>query len=254
MKVLVLAATLVAGLTASPLWAADEYASKPATGVTELPPAKPPELEPRQTERGGMVVLRAGPYKPENLLRGSGSGLRYEDMYGKTAGVLYGADWEWQPLHHKWFGALGLGGGASFFRKTGHALREDFTVSKQKTTLMLIPAVVDVTYHLEIWPDMPLVPYAGAGLDGWYFSESKEGGDSVTGLKKGWHWRAGGQILLDTFDERSAGQLDSNWGINNTYLFGEYRNIIMTGLPYGTRNSGFDFSDHTFFGGLMFEY
>jgi hypothetical protein len=220
--------------------------------LTELPPTQLPEFEPRTSERGGAFALRAGPYLPEDLLRNSNSPFLFEDLYGDSPGVMYNVDWEYQPLHHKYIGNLGIGLSGGFYRKMGKALKEDGTQSAQEIALMILPASADITYRMELWADQPVVPYAGAGLDYWYFSETKQGSsDSVSGAKKGWHWRAGGELLLDVFDERSAGALDSNWGINNTYIFGEYRSIKVNNFGSGT---GFDFSDNTWFAGLLFEY
>lgn len=249
---LALALTVVAPLV--PEARAQQNAAAANTETTELPPARIPELEARTSDRSGAFALRAGPYKPENLLRNAGStpnNIVFEDLYGDGPGIMYGIDWEYQPLHHKYIGNLGIGLGGSFYRKTGKALKEDGTQSQQNIALQIMPATADLTYRMELWADQPVVPYAGIGADYWYFTESKQGGDSVSGAKKGWHWRAGGELLLDIFDNRSAGALDANWGINNTYIFGEYRSLKVNNFG---DNTGFDFSTNTWYGGLLFEY
>lgn len=232
--------------------AADTEATS-ANGIQELPPSKPPKLEPTLSDRSGAVALRGGLFKPDNILGNTpGAGIRFEDVYGGSSAAMFAIDWEWQPLHHKYIGNLGIGVGAGYSRKKGKALKEDLTQSKQETALLLIPATADITYRMELWSDQPFVPYGGAGLDYWYFSEGKVDDADTTGGKRGWHWRAGGQLLLDFFEPTAAGQLDTNWGINNTYIYGEYRSIKMNGL--GKPQTGFDFSDNTWFAGLLFEY
>lgn len=251
---------LSALLLAAALWPAAAHAQEavpadnaaaPESSIRELPPPKVPVMEPHTSERAGAFSLRAGPYKPTDLVNDPSAAVTYEDVYGKGNAAMFAVDWEWQPLHHKYIGDLGLGVGAGFSRKKGKALKEDLTQSKQETVLMLIPATADITYRMELWADQPFVPYGGAGVDYWYFSEGKTGDSATTGAKRGWHWRAGGQFLLDFLEPKSAGQLDANWGINNTYLFGEYRSINMDGFG---KNEGFLFSDDTWSAGLLFEY
>jgi hypothetical protein len=218
----------------------------------ELPPQPLPNPEPRTSDRCCAVTLRAGPYTPEQINPDAG-GLQFADVYGSKAQVMFGADFEWQPLRLKYFGTLGIGGGSGFYRKRGQPLRPDGTQAPEQSTFLIIPVSVDITYRMALFQDQPIVPYAGAGADAWYYSESKEGGSgSVSGAKYGWHWRAGGMLLLDIFDPRGAGAMDVNWGVNNTYLFGEYRVIRMDN--FGRATTGFDLSDRTWSAGLMFEF
>jgi hypothetical protein len=258
-KTLLAAFLLASGFLASTARAESVPVTAPtraraAGTIREYPPATVPHLEARTSERSGSFALKAGPYVPTNILsRTPDATVKFSDLYGKGSGIMFGAEWEWQPLHHRYYGALGFGAGADFWQRSGKALKEDGTVSVQSTKFMLIPAKADMTYRLEIWPDQPLVPFAGVGFDYWYFSEKKTTGiaNEVSGAKSGWHWRVGGEFLLDVFDQHAAGDMDRNWGINNTYLFAEYRAITITNF---NRGSGFDFSANTWAGGLLFEY
>jgi len=226
-------------------------AARPRGESVLLDPYPMPEATPRISDRCCAVTLRAGPYTPEQINPDS-AGPQFGDVYGDSAQAMFGLDFEWQPLRFKYVGTLGLGGGAGFYRKRGQALRPDGTQAPEQATFVIAPGSADITYRMALFTDQPIVPYAGAGLDAWYFSESKEGGaGSVSGAKYGWHWRAGGMLLLDLLDPRSAGAMDVNWGINNTYLFGEYRGINMGNFG---KNTGFDLSDRTWFAGLMFEF
>lgn len=232
---------------------AGDTSATSSNSIRELPPVRPPKLEPTLSDRSGAVALRAGLWRPDDLMRNTARpDLSFGDVYGGGSAGMFALDWEWQPLHHKYIGDLGIGVGAGFSRKKGKALKEDLTSSKQATALMIIPGSADITYRMELWANQPFVPYGGAGVDYWYFSEGKVDDADTTGGKRGWHWRAGGELLLDFFEPSAAGNLDANWGINNTYLYGEYRSIKMNGL--GKTPEGFDFSDNTFFGGLLFEY
>lgn len=218
--------------------------------VRELPPPEPPKVTARQSPRSGMISLSVGPYAPERI--NPTGGLQFEDFYSKKFQSMVLGQWEWQGLRHDYVGILAVGAGTGFYRMRGHALKLDLTRSSERTTFVVVPAMIDVTYRLALVEGQPVVPYGGAGADLWYFQESKEGGGGkVSGAKRGWHWRAGGQLLLDAFDARSAGNLDSSWGINNTYLYGEYRRATINNFGRGT---GFDLSDKTWQAGLMFEF
>ena len=56
---------------------------------------------------------------------------------------------------------------------------------------------------------------------------------------------------MDFFDRKHANKLDIDYGINNTYLIFEYRKATVD--DFGEKE-GFDFSNTTWFGGLMFEF
>ncbi len=218
----------------------------------ELPPARPPEIEPTHSERSGALALKVGDYTPERINPGNPSGPQFETIFGDKFRPAFAIEYEYQPLIYRYIGALGVTGTLGYMSASGNTLTAGGAVSAQKETFTIVPASLGVTYHMALFEGQPVVPFAGAGLDYWYFSDAKEGGsgDSVTGGKRGWHWRAGGQILLDWLDPTSAGSMDANWGINNTYLFVEYRDSDMTNFG---DNSGFDLSAQTWFGGFMFD-
>ena len=252
----VLVSLLLVLAAATPLLAqeAAQQDAAPKERPRDLPPSRQPTLIPKQSDRGGAFVLRGGMYAPENILRnGPESSVTYKDIYGGSSG-MYALEWELQPLRLKYIGILGMGLGGGYFQKTGKALREDGTKSSQELKLRILPAMLDIVYRMALFENQWVVPYAGAGLDYWYYTENKTGGDAadnISGAKKGWHWRAGGQLLLDVFDPRSAGALDSNWGLNNTYLFGEYRDNRVNNF---NKPIGFDLSDRTWAAGLMLDY
>jgi len=43
-------------------------------------------------------------------------------------------------------------------------------------------------------------------------------------------------LLLDEFDEHAAVEMDNEWGINNTYIFGEWMMANLNG--FGSSNNG----------------
>ena len=220
----------------------------------ELPPMEAPDVDALEMGKpSSAFALRVGPYRPDDLMP-AGAAVQYEDVFGTSPAAMFNLDWEWQPVRVRYLGTLAVGASIGYARKRGHAMREDngeLTQSAERETLQVVPASIDITYRMNLFDNQPLVPYGGAGVDYWYFSNSTDVGDrSTSGAKQGWHWRAGGQLLLDLFEPRAAGNLYRSWGIHNTYLFGEYR--ISRVNDFG--EPGFDLSDRTWFGGLMIEF
>ncbi len=212
----------------------------------ERPPVARPTIEAVESGRSGAFGFRAGPYRPENI----SDQVAYEDIFDDRTNGMVALDFEWQPLHHTPWGTLGIGVSVGFFQEKGKAVEaETGEQSVEDEVLMIVPGSFEVVYRGAWFQDQPLVPYAGAGLDLWYFSDSA--GETVTGTKNGWHWRAGGQLLLDVFEPKAAGGMDNSWGINNTYLFGEYRVMRINNFGDG---EGFDLSDKTWYAGLLLEF
>ena len=104
---------------------------------------------------------------------------------------------------------------------------------------------------------IPLVPVLKAGVD--YVLWSIDGADGETanyngneasGGIGGVHASVGLHLLLDIFSDASAASFDLNWGVNNSYLFGEY---MVTQID-NFSDEGFDLSDDIWAFGLAFEF
>ena len=103
-------------------------------------------------------------------------------------------------------------------------------------------------------PEQPVVPFAGVGVDYFFWREVWEGsgggGDgSIKGGKPGWHQTYGAHILLDTFDQPRASRLQAVTGITDSYITVEYRT-----QKIGEELSGLKFSADTLTFGLKFDY
>ena len=117
-------------------------------------------------------------------------------------------------------------------------------------------AVYMFDYHVRRW-GIPVVPVLRAGLD-YYLWQSTDGSGDLSvadgvegsGGKAGWHAGAGLYLLLDVIDPGSAASMDSNWGINNSYLYVNYMKTQVDGFG----DPGFDLSDDQVTFGLAFEF
>lgn len=182
----------------------------------------------------------------------------YELIYGNDKGFLFEVELGWQILRQ--LGILGLDAGIGYFKQTGHGLvipetdidPENWEKSREEYTFRIVPTEVSMVYRLAFFKNQLFVPFAKVGVDYYYFRESRKDGEEVLdGGKWGHHYGGGLQLLLDFFDRKHANKLDIDYGINNTYLIFEYRKATVD--DFGEKE-GFDFSNSTWFGGLMFEF
>lgn len=128
---------------------------------------------------------------------------------------------------------LELGAGVGYLKKKGYLLTEDGGVTDEWDKLTLIPATLDLTVRLDFFPEQLLVPFGRIGADylfwweRWYVYEGSTAEDRRKGGKPGWHWAAGGLLLLDPLDPRAASRMRAVSGIDDTFLVFEYRQTTM---------------------------
>ncbi|UCD85585.1 MAG: outer membrane beta-barrel protein [Deltaproteobacteria bacterium] len=182
----------------------------------------------------------------------------YELIYGSDKGFLFEFELGWQILDL--LGILGVDAGVGYFQQTGNGLvvpetfidPENWEKSNEEYVFRIVPAEVSIVYRLVYFKNQVIVPFVKGGVDYYYFRESRKDGEEVfDGGKWGYHFSGGGQLLLDYFDLKHANKMDTDYGINNTYLIFEYRKAEVD--DFG-EEGGFDFSNSTWFGGLMFEF
>ncbi len=103
---------------------------------------------------------------------------------------------------------------------------------------------------------VPLVPYAklGVGTAIWRVSNgggtARVGSSAGSGLSYGPQLALGGMLLLDAFDRTSAMSLDSEIGINNSYVFMEWYLSKLDGFGSGSQ---MEVGTSTWVLGLAFE-
>ena len=187
----------------------------------------------------------------------------------------------------KWYGNFGLGHSIGYYRRTAHALEYnggdpaspcDPTMKNQvcvgsigdTTALNIIPLELTLNYRFDYLATryrIPLVPYIKVGLA--YYAWWIENGNGFLSVSKyldpntgkvldtgfggtfGWVLNPGGMFLLDVLDPTAARTLDSELGINHTYLFCELHYANITGFGSSTK---MNLSDTTLNAGLGFEF
>lgn len=175
----------------------------------------------------------------------------------------------WKPLRK--FGVLevSLDGGLAFGRAYGKVvtkpiltyteeeIRELPRESRKNLTFLLFPISANLKYRLEFLEEQLVSPFGLLGIDVWFFREShRVEGEFAKGRVIGWHFGGGLAILLDRIDREGAGSAKVNWGIENSWIFFEFRRnfINLKGNVFKPRKvKNWDFSGDLFLGGIAFD-
>ena len=215
-------------------------------------------------EISGAFELKFGGYYPSNIDEGT-EDQAFESFYGSD--WIFASELEVDVYLWKGFGKLGLGGHIGYASRYGTVKLTDPDAAPDEfdsddageTRFRIIPLRASLLYRLDYAAtkyNVPLVPVGRVGLD-YYFWQFKNGenvssagGANASGGKAGWHASLALHFLLDVLEPSSAAYFDLNWGINNSYVFGEY---MVTRID-GFGAEGLDLSDNMWMFGLAFEY
>lgn len=150
---------------------------------------------------------------------------------------------------------LELGVGLGYLRKKGYLVDASGEETDEWDKLTLVPGTADLTLRLDVFPEQILVPFARVGADywlwweRWYVYEGSTADDRRRGGKPGWHWAAGGLLLLDPLDPKAASRMKAVSGIEDTFVMVEYRETTM---PEGAKV--LELSDREVTFGLKFDF
>jgi len=144
----------------------------------------------------------------------------YKTVYGSDPIAFYNMDAGLKLIHElELTGTIGYG----FAEGHGVSPRNDETTA-EKYKLHVAPAGLGLAYRFNFVLDQPVVPYLGAGgLFSYWMEERLDSSWKRKSYNYGAYGKAGLMILLDYLETRASGALEADWGINNTYLFYEYR-------------------------------
>lgn len=124
---------------------------------------------------------------------------------------------EWLPI--KSFGYLGVGIGGGFSRQLNAVVSASSFAS-----VYTVPIEGFVSYHADIFPHMPLVPYVRLGAEITMIQQTSATGGAVPGIQTycGLDYSAGLALSLNWIDPSAARDMDRTIGVNNTELIAEY--------------------------------
>jgi hypothetical protein len=124
------------------------------------------------------------------------------------------------------FRVLEFSSGLGLWRQSGTMVQEDGTSSSDAQKLSIVPLQLSAGLRLDFLRNQIIVPFASGGVDYWLWQEDWTEGETtekLSGGKSGWHYRVGGELLLDIFDRSSSSMLDVRYNIKDTYLVFSYQ-------------------------------
>jgi len=235
--VLLLAASVPAQAQIPRYHASDDWAAVTPTSRGYVPPSWGMEL--------GISLYR--PAVDDEL----GNGARpFADTFSNARHLMSEGEVVRYLVHG--IGALGVGLRVGYYKVTGAAFLEDgATRGGDETSLRLIPFALSLIYRATDLPGLrqvPIVPYAKAGLDGvWWTAGNTGASASRHGLSPGWHIAAG---LILGLQFLGAGEIHPGAVAAPYGLFFEWDYSVINGL--GMTNA-LHVGDSTWFAGVAFD-
>ncbi len=213
--------------------------------------------EPRIIESAQRFALelRFGPYRPA-IDDAFPTQRPYEKVFGSDARIAFGLELDWQLLRIPYVGTLGPGIGWSYTHMSAQAYFNTGEASAEETNLAIMPTygVAVVRFdELARRTVVPLVGYAKAGIGYGIYWTGNEVETQRRGHTWGTHFALGGMFLLDIIDHRSAVEIDSEWGVNNTYVFFEWMVSNLDDFKGSRDPSAMHIGTNTWMLGLAFE-
>jgi hypothetical protein len=179
---------------------------------------------PPESPQNFALEFRLGPYTPHiddefPLTR------PFESTFGTDQRWFVGFEFDWQILRIPKVGTLGPGIGWGYTHMSAPAKLANGMASASETNLAIMPmygvAVLRID-ELARETVIPIVAYGKVGVGYGLYWSGDELGTQLRGHSWGTQFAVGGMLLLDAFDEHAAAEMDNEWGINNSYIFGEW--------------------------------
>ena len=224
------------------------------------------EVEPLHSPQSFALELKLGPYTP-NVDDSVAAGTPYADIFGDGPGIMAQTELDWQIW--RGFGSIALGVSAGYFRQSAQPLRDTGGIGQPSTStervagetaITLVPVSLLAIYRFDVLAQrlhIPLVPYAKIGFNYTFWWMTNGDGDLAQyqgGKAQGGSWglqfNLGLALLLDALEPQAAKNLDTDLGVNHSYLFVELH--IVQANRFGSA-SALDVGDTTLLAGLAFE-
>jgi hypothetical protein len=214
------AASALSGMTAQ--------ARAQGIGITESDPRLIPAGHKTESVERFLLEFRGGPSSPA-VTRDASFGRFFHNDSGPNLGIQVDGVVYREP---KWF-YFTVGGSVGMINFSGGALQAgtDTSVS-EKTTLSIIPVTGTAGLRFDALArqfHIPLILGARVGWEWAHWSSGTGARTDATGWSLGPVFSLQVAIDLDSFEPDGARNLDEEWGINHTYLFGEIYHFEPTG-------------------------
>ncbi len=182
-----------------------------------------------ESPRSGMIEFQFGFFTPDIDSESGLTAKPYKDIFDENGFV-----WRFEYGLNLWrgFGTFSVSFVTGMFSVDGLGVYTDNNEKKSKdeTTLNIIPnAIFPINYAFDTH-SFPIIPYLklGVAYHIWWITNgvgdvaSANGKDAVGG-KWGWEAVFGFRFLLDFVDPSAAFEFDNDIGVNDSYIFAEYR-------------------------------
>ena len=237
----------------------------PETHMTSSPNPLPPEQDPyapvvrQPSPEWFRAEILTGPFNPNpDKSPGLTGATPFSQFFPSKNNLLWRAQFHVNFLSLFGHESIGLGGG--FWQTSGHAIHADGTQAGDVEQFNLIPITLMLGYRADfIYSQfrVPLIPYVKVGYGLVVYADTKDGNVTTgytpsgqkwisEGLAGGFEFAGGLEFPLDFFDQRRAANLDTDFGINSTGIFGEAEYTTWTGFNGGLLLGGWIFSGGVF--------
>lgn len=213
--------------------------------------------EPRIIESSQKFAfeLRFGPYRPR-IDDPFPQQRPYENVFGSDTRIAFGLEFDWQMYRIPYVGTIGPGIGWGYTHMSAPARFTTGELSAEDTDLAIMPmygvAVLRVD-EMARRTAVPLVGYGKAGLGYGIYWTGNDVETQLQGRTWGTHFALGAMFLLDVIDNRSAVEIDNEWGINNSYFFLEWMVSNLDDFKGSRDRSAMHIGTNTWMLGLAFE-
>jgi hypothetical protein len=216
-----------------------------AQGVDDFGPYGYTE-EHYETPQNAAFEIRFGPYLPnvDDEFQGTGQ-APFERFFGKDNRYLLGFEADWQLLRIPHVLSFGPGFGWGIVSMDGKTFRSNGEAADQVTSLSIMPMYGVGVLRIDALAQQTPVPLAvaaklGLGYGLWWTDDGVGLSRDAQGVKGegasyGYQGALGLLLLLDSFDRVSARDLDTTFGVNNSYLFFEWYYSNLNGFGSGNQ-------------------
>lgn len=171
----------------------------------------------------------------------------WEKIYGNAPVLFLGFS-----IGYKIVADLEIWGEVGYSVDEGKGITLEGEKTAERFRMHVVPSSLGLLYRLKFFENQLVVPFLGGAVHYYYFYEGRlESDEKIDGGKWGYSGFAGLQLLLDNADPRAASSMKTEYGIDNTYLFYEFRYTVVD--DWGEKE-GLDLSSMMHIGGLLFEF
>ncbi|MFT3914609.1 MAG: MXAN_2562 family outer membrane beta-barrel protein [Anaeromyxobacteraceae bacterium] len=183
-----------------------------------------PTLARADSPRWGSFEFGMGPYRPDldAALAPSSNDPAYQLVFGSTRRYAFRTGVSYALLQRA--GTLEVGLRSGWFRASAKGIVATTGArSGDPTTFNVVPTSLTLTWRADFIPEhlpIPLAPYVRVAAEryNWWITNGA-GNMAKKGATNGWSATAGLAFSLNVIDPTLAREMDTDSGVNTTYLY-----------------------------------